>query len=153
MTRISSEDEPAGSTRINCPSCGQIDVPAQIIQHVENVTEAFVLKMASHTTWWVVCGGCKARLFSKLPGPELRQRTPDQLVGFVAPRVSLIHQFLAIASVVLAITPFVGICMALIACFVNRKSPGRTRKVSKAGLWLTGTLHLGLLFLMLFAPK
>jgi hypothetical protein len=153
MTQIISEDRPAGSTRINCPSCGQIDVPAEIVQHVENVTEAFVLKVASHTTWWVVCGGCKARLFSKLPGPELRQRTPDELVGFVAPRVSLIHQFLAVASVVLAITPFVGICMSLIAYFVNRKSPGWTRKVSKAGLWLTGILHLGLVFIMLFAPR
>lgn len=153
MTQIISEDKPAGSTRINCPSCGQANVPAEIIEHVENVTEAFVLKMASHTTWWVVCGGCKARLYSKLPAAELKQRTPDQLVGIVAPRVSLIHQFFAVASVVLAIAPFVGICMGLIAYFVNRKSPGWTRIVSKAGLWLTGLLHLGLILLMIFARK
>lgn len=120
---------------------------------MENVTEAFVLKMASHTTWWVVRGGCKARLFSKLPGPELRQRTPDELVGFVVPRVSLIHQFLAVASVVLAITPFVGVRMGLIAYLVNRKSPGWTRVMSKVGLWLTGILHLGLILIMLFAPR
>lgn len=153
MTQIISEDRPAGSTRINCPSCGQTNVPAEIIDHVENVTEAFIVKLAKHTTWWVVCSGCKARLYSKLSGAELQQRTPDQIVGFVAPRVSLIHQLIAVASVVLAIAPFLGLCMALIAYFVNRKSAGWTRTVSKVGLWPTGFLHLGIVFLMLFTRK
>ena len=142
MTMIVGGDTPAGTTRIHCPACHTRDVEGQIVEHLERVVEALVVQVGSHTTWWVVCSKCKARLYSKVPGPELEKSTADQLVGVVVTRVSFVKQFWAVASVLLAITPGLGICVGLIAYFVNRKSPGWPRKVSKFGLILSVVLHV-----------
>ncbi len=141
MAMIVGEDRPAGTTKIHCPACHWRDVDAQIIEHVEKVMEALVVQVSSHTTWWVVCARCKARLYSKVSGDELQKRTADQLVGVVVTRVSFVKQFWAVASVLLAIFPFMGLGVGLIAYLVNRKSPGWPRTVSKVGFGLTGVLH------------
>ena len=101
------------------------------------MTEALVVTVSTHTTWWVVCSVCKARLYSKVSGAELQQRTADQLVGVVVSRVSLVHQFFAVASVLLSVSPGLGVIVALIAYLLNRKSPGWPNIVSKVGLGLS----------------
>ena len=153
MAMIVGEDRPAGTTKINCPACHWRDVDAQIIEHVEKVMEALVVQISSHTTWWVVCSRCKARLFSKVSGDELQKRTADQLVGVVVPRVSFVKQFWAVASVLLSFFPFVGIVVALIAYFVNRKSVGWPRTVSKVGLGLAIFFFFALIALIIINPR
>ncbi len=137
MTTIIAQDTPAGTTRIHCPACRARDVEAQIIEHAEKVTEFVVVHMSTHTTWWVVCSACKARLFSKISGPELQQKTADQLIGVVVPRVGGVRQFWAVASIILALAPGLGTGVGLIAYFVNRKSIGWPRTASKIGLALS----------------
>jgi len=153
MTTIIAEDKPAGTTRIHCPACGRRDVEAQIVEHSEKVMQAVVVHVSTHTTWWVVCSACKTRLYSKLSGAELKQKTADQLVGVVVPRVSLVRQFFAVASVLLAIMPFVGIGMGIIAYLVNRKYPGWPRTVSKVGLGVTAFFHVAYVLLTILAHK
>jgi hypothetical protein len=147
MTTIIAEDKPAGTTQIHCPVCRQRDIPAQIIEHIEKVTEYLVVQVNTHTTWWVVCTGCKTRLYSKVSGIELQQRTADQLVGVVVPRVSLVRQFFAVVSVLLSIAPFMGLCIGIIAYLLNRKSPGWPRIASKVGLGITGLVHVAIVLM------
>jgi hypothetical protein len=147
MTTIIAEDKPAGTTQIHCPVCRQRDIPAQIIEHIEKVTEYLVVQVNTYTTWWVVCTGCKTRLYSKVSGIELQQRTADQLVGVVVPRVSLVRQFFAVVSVLLSIAPFMGLCIGIIAYLLNRKSPGWPRIASKIGLGITGLVHVAILLM------
>jgi hypothetical protein len=137
MTTVIAEDKPAGTTRIHCPACHKRDIPAQIIEHIEKVTEYLVVHLSTHTTWWVVCSECKVRLFSKVSGAELERRTPDELVGVVVTRVGFVQQFLAVAAVVLAIAPGLGTALGLIAYVANRKSPGWPRIASKVALGLS----------------
>ncbi len=151
MTTIIAEDKPVGTTRIHCPACHARDVEAVIIEHAEKVTEMLVVHMSTHTTWWVVCTGCKARLYSKVSGSELAQRTADQLVGVVVPRVGLVKQFWAVASILLAITPFMGIIVAIIAYLVNRKSVGWPRTASKIGLGISGVVFVLLMAVIIIA--
>ncbi len=110
-----------------------------------------VVHMSTHTTWWVVCSACKARLFSKVSGSELATRTADQLVGVVVPRVGLVKQFWAVASILLAIAPLVGIIVAIIAYLVNRKSVGWPRTVSKIGLGISGFLFVLMMLAVIIA--
>ncbi len=151
MTTVIAEDKPFGLTRIHCPGCHARDVEAMIIEHSEKVTEMLVVHMSTHTTWWVVCSACKARLYSKISGSELAQRTADQLVGVVVPRVGLVKQFWAVASILLAIAPFVGIIVAIIAYLANRKSVGWPRTVSKIGLGISGFLFVLMMLAIIIA--
>ncbi len=147
MPTVFAQDKPAGTTRIHCPACSRRDVSAQIIEHSEKVTQYVVVEMGTHTTWWVVCSECKARLFSKVPGPELERRTPDELVGVVVTRVGGVRQFWAVASVLLGLLPLVGLVIGIIAYVVNRKSPGWPKLASKIGLGL-GLASIPLIILM-----
>ena len=66
MHTVITKEIPAGATRINCPACGKLDVPAEIIEKQETMMQNLVIPMGTHTTWWVACSACKARLYSKL---------------------------------------------------------------------------------------
>jgi hypothetical protein len=151
-TTIIAEEKPVGTTRIHCPACHARDVEAVIIERAEKVTEMLVVHMSTHTTWWVVCSACKARLYSKVSGSELAARTADQLVGVVVPRVGGVRQFWAVASILLSILP-IGIFIALIAYFLNRKSVGWPRIVSKVGLGLSIFFIFALIALIIINPK
>jgi hypothetical protein len=153
MTTVIAEDMPFGTTRIHCPACRVRDVEALIIEHSEKVTEMLVVHMSTHTTWWVACSACKARLYSKISGSELAARTADQLVGVVVPRVGLVKQFWAVASILLAITPGLGIGVGLIAYLVNRKSPGWPRTASKVGLGISLCVIPALIILAIVTHK
>ncbi len=153
MTTVIAEDKPFGTTRIHCPACRARDVEALIIEHSEKVTEMLVVHMSTHTTWWVVCSGCKARLYSKVSGSELAKRTADQLVGVVVPRVGGVRQFWAVASILLSFFPGMGITVALIAYFLNRKSIGWPRIASKIGLGLSIFFIFALIALIIINPK
>ena len=72
----------------------------------------------------------------------------------VVPRVSFVKQFSAVASVLLSISPLMGIVVALIAYFLNRKSVGWPRVVSKIGLGLSIFFIVALIALIILtAPK
>jgi hypothetical protein len=153
MTTIIAEEKPVGTTRIHCPACHARNVEAVIIERAEKVTEMLVVHMSTHTTWWVVCNGCKVRLYSKVSGSELAARTADQLVGVVVPRVGGVRQFWAVASILLSFFPFMGISVALIAYFLNRKSIGWPRTASKIGLGLAIFFIVALIALIIINPK
>jgi hypothetical protein len=131
MHTVITKEIPAGATRINCPVCGNLDVPAEIIEKQETMMQNLVIPMGTHTTWWVACSACKARLYSKLSAANLAGKSPDELVGQVYPYTSFVNQFLAVAALLLCPAPALGTILALIAWLMNRKAAGWTRKLSK----------------------
>ena len=131
MPTVITKEIPAGSTRINCPVCGCLDVPAEIVEHQETMMQSLVIPMGTHTTWWVVCSECQAKLYSKLSAAGLAGKSPEELVGQVYYYVSFVHQFLAVAALLLSPAPGLGTILGLIAWLVNRKTPGWPRKLSK----------------------
>ena len=154
MNSVATEDRPAGTIRLHCPVCKHRDVEGQIIEKRETVMQAVVIPVSTHTTWWVDCPNCKTRLYSKLPGPELQLKTADELVGVVYKRVSLVHQFFAVASVLLSWAPCLGTFVALLAIAINWKSPGWPKTASRAGLGLSVLFMVGMVVIaLLFAPR
>jgi hypothetical protein len=142
MQTVISEDKPAGTVSIHCPVCHRQGVEGRIIEMRETLMENLVIPVSTHTTWWVVCSGCETRLYSELPAQELVKRTPDQLVGVIRPRVSLIRKFLAITALGLALAPGLGLVMGLIGWAANRKSIGWPKTVSRVGLGVSVLFHL-----------
>ena len=131
MHTVITKEIPAGATRINCPVCGNLDVPAEIIEKQETMMQNLVIPMGTHTTWWVVCSECKVRLYSKLSAAGLAGKSPDDIVGQVYPYTSFVNQFMAVAALLLSPAPGLGTILALIAWLMNRKAAGWTRKLSK----------------------
>jgi hypothetical protein len=153
MRTVITQDTPAGTTQIHCPVCHGQNLPGEIIESQETLMENLVVPVARHTTWWVVCSRCKTRLYSRQNAAELQGKTPDDLAGLVYYRVSLVHQFLAVAAVVLAITPGLGVIMGLIAWFVNRKTPGWPQRLSKYALWTAVFLHVAFVVYVFIAAS
>lgn len=142
MPTVITKEVPAGSTRIHCPVCGTRDVAAPIVEKQETVMQNLVVPMGTHTTWWVKCSQCGTQLYSKVGPTQLLSKGPDELVGQVVYRVSLVHQFLAVAALVLSWMPGLGIFLGLIAWLVNRKTRTWPRKLSKFATLASITLHV-----------
>ncbi len=131
MQTVITKEIPAGSTRINCPACGHLDVPAQIIERQETLMESLVIPMGTQTTWWVACSACQVKLYSKLSGAKLQGKNPAELVGQIYVYTSFVNQFMAVAALLLSWTPGLGTILALIAWLMNWKNAGWPRKLSK----------------------
>jgi hypothetical protein len=153
MRTVITQDTPARTTQVHCPVCHGQNLTGEIIESQETLMENLVIPVTKHTTWWVVCSRCKTRLYSRLSAAELQGKTADQLTGLVYYRVSLVHQFLAAAAAALAITPGLGVIMGLIAWFVNRKTPGWPRWLSKYAFWIAVLLHVAFITFVIIAAS
>ncbi len=148
MQTVIAKEIPAGSTRINCPACGHLDVPGEILERQETLMENLVVPMGTQTTWWIVCSSCQAKLYSKLSAAKLQGKTPAELVGQVYVYVSFVNQFMAVAALLLAVCPLLGTILAAIAWVMNRKMTGWPRKLSKFAffasffLWIPAVIIL-----------
>jgi hypothetical protein len=151
MHTVVAKETPAGSTRINCPACGNLDVPGEILQRQETMMQNLVVPMGTHTTWWVVCSACRARLYSKLSAAGIAGKSPEELVGQIYYYVSFVNQFLAVAALVLAPAPALGQVMGLIAWLMNRKNPGWTRKLSKFAFLASLVIPVAFILLAIIA--
>jgi hypothetical protein len=150
MQTVITKEIPSGSTRINCPSCGHLDVPAQIIERQETLMESLVIPMGTQTTWWVACSACQVKLYSKLSAAKIQGKTPAELVGQIYVYTSFVNQFMAVAALLLSIFPGLGTILAAIAWVMNRKLTGWPRKLSKIAffasfLWIPGLFILAML--------
>jgi hypothetical protein len=150
MPTVITKEIPAGSTRINCPACGHLDVPAEIIEKQETLMQSMVIPMGTTTTWWIVCSACQVKLYSKLSAAKLQGKTPSELVGQIYVYTSFVNQFMAVAALVLAIAPGLGTVLAAIAWVMNRKITGWPRILSKVAffasfLWIPGLFILAML--------
>lgn len=84
MTTVITEETDVASTHIHCPVCKGANVPGLIVRRVETLKEALVITLSTHTTWWVVCSACKAKVYSKVGPEELEHWTADELDGSVS---------------------------------------------------------------------
>lgn len=63
-------------------------------------------------TTFVECGGCKAKLASKLAVGDLKKYQGAGVSQFLSDEVSLVFKFLAIVSLLLFFTPILGLVLA-----------------------------------------
>ena len=148
MQTVIAKEIPAGPTRINCPACGHLDVPAQIIERQETLMENLVVPMGTQTTWWVLCSACQVKLYSKLSAAKLQGKTPGELVGQIYVYTSFVNQFMAVAALVLSICPLLGTILAAIAWVMNRKTPGWPKKLSKIAFFASFFLWIPAIFIL-----
>jgi len=153
MPTVVTVDRPAGTTRIHCPACRRREVPGLIVEQHETMMHYLVVPGATHVTWWVICSGCQTRLYSRLAGEELLRWTPEELVGSVYPRVSLIRRFLAIAALLLSLFPWLGLILGLIGWTANKNSVGWPRAVSRVALGMAAISHLAILALIVIESR
>ena len=144
MPTVVTQETEVGTTHIHCPVCKSPNVSGTIIELRETIMQALVIPISKHTSWWVVCSSCKAKLFSKVGPEELEAWTADELVGSVYLRVPLPCQLFAVLSIGLALE---GVLhgtgsFGLIAWLINRKYGGWVSKLSKIGLWASVLLHV-----------
>jgi hypothetical protein len=148
MQTVITKETPAGSTRINCPVCGHLDVPGQILERQETLMESLVVPMGTQTTWWIVCSSCEAKLYSKLSAAQLQGKSPEELVGKIYYYVSFVNQFMSVAALLLAVAPGLGPILAAIAWLMNRKIIGWPRKLSKFAFLASVFLHVAFFLLV-----
>jgi hypothetical protein len=151
MQTVIAKEIPSGSTRINCPACGHLDVPAQIIERQETLMQNLVVPMGTQTTWWVACSSCQVKLYSKLSAAKIQGKTPAELVGQIYVYTSFVNQFLAVAALLLSPAPALGTILALIAWGVNWKTPGWPRKLSKFAVLASIVIPVGFFLLVIIS--
>lgn len=145
-----TERSPGSEIRIDCPVCLAPGVAAETYDQKQTDTYLGFIPLIVSRSTWVVCRQCGARLSSRVKAAELAGKTTDELAGLIALRASFLRKTLAVLGLLLAIVPFVGPVMAVIAFVANRKIPGWPKKISVAGLAIALLISAFLVFVMIF---
>lgn len=144
--------EPGPALTICCPKCGADGVDAVAYRQVDDLCAFYFLKLFTISNTFVECSACRAKLRSSIDLDELGAYGQEELSQFLSHDVSFVVKFLAIASLVLCITPIVGAVLALIAVLLTLKTTGWTRTVSQVALALS-TVVTGLFIMALLLGK
>ncbi len=137
---------PGPDTRFHCPRCG--DVPARTYLLEEKMGVLFIPLITQRETY-VACRACGAALLTRLPLEELGEYSADGLTPHLFPRVSIIVQFLAVASVVLFCAPFVGLVLGAIGLLTSYRTGGWPKRLSLIGIGLSSVVHVIFVILLL----
>lgn len=143
------ENEPEGyrtlgpEVRFHCPVC-KTEVDGRTYRLFER------LAVPQEETF-VECIPCGIARLVKLPLEELDQYSADELTDHLTPKVSVVVKFLAIASVVLFLVPFIGLVMGGAALLASYHSGSWTKRVSLIGVGLSSVVTIVFVCLMLWA--
>ncbi len=129
-----SRKEPGPPIIIRCPRCGAEAIGANAYRQVDDLCAFYFLKLFTVRNTFVECSNCRAKLRSSVDLDELAQYRGDELDQFLSHDVSFVVKFLAIASLLLCIAPFVGAVLSLITVLLTLKSPGWTRTLARIAL-------------------
>jgi hypothetical protein len=132
--------------RIHCPVCGARDVEASTYTQSERVR--IVGFPVTWRNFWVICSSCEKHLISHRDVRELVGLPPEAVAPAIRPYTPFIARALAVLSLCVFWAPIVGLAMALVAVFANRR-PGLWKKLSWVALGLTGILHAWMLYMLL----
>ena len=132
-----TEKRPGPDLVINCPACHNRDASATTYD--QRIQERIwgLIPVNDTSSTWVVCTECNAILRSRVTAAKLKGKTADELSDQMYFDAGLVPKVLAMIGIVLAIFPFVGLVMAAIALFMNRKSPTWARMISVVALILS----------------
>lgn len=132
-----SHKEPGPLFIIRCPKCGADGVEGAAYRQVDDLCLFYVLKLFTVRNTFVECLHCRATLHSSVDLDELAQYRHGEWNQFLSHDVSFVVKFLAIASALLCIAPFLGIILALITVLLTLRSSGWTPIVARAALLLS----------------
>ncbi len=128
--------------RFHCHNC-KTEVAARTYMH----REVSLTQPESH----VECIPCGIIQSTKLPLQELDHYSADELIPHLYTRVSVVVKFLAIASIVFFLFPFVGFVFGGIGLLASKHTGGWTKRVSLIGFVLSSVVLLGFICLWIWA--
>lgn len=147
-----SRKEPGPPVTIRCPKCSAEDVQATAYRQVDDLCAFYFLKLMTLRNTFVECLSCRAKLRSSVDLDELPRYRGGELNQFLTHDISFVVKFLAIASVLMCIVPFVGPLLALITVIATLKSPGWARTLGRVSL-VIGCIITGLAVVAILLGK
>ena len=147
---VERQETPGPSVSINCPRCGEQGVVGQSFELLETLRLFDAIPLLKMRNTFVQCGGCKAKLASKLAVADLERYQGTGVSQFLSDGVSLVFKFLAIVSLLLFFTPILGLVLAGITVFGTFRSRTWPRTLGIISLVLSSILTvffvIGLIF-------
>lgn len=143
------ENEPEGyrtlgpDVRFHCPVC-KTEVAARTFR-------LFEVHAVPQEETFVECIPCGITRLVHLPLEELDQYSVDELTEHLTPRVSIVVKFLAIASVVLFLVPFVGLVLGGVGLLASYHSGSWTKRVSLIGVGLSSVVAIVFVCMLIWA--
>ena len=132
-----SQTKRGPAIKIHCPLCKVRSVKAQARDQVDEVALFYVIPLFRLRNTFLKCSKCEQQIISTITSKELASYSADELSPYLSGRASFIGNFLAIAGVLLCWAPIIGILLAIVGTFINRRSPGWPRTVSLIGVVLS----------------
>jgi predicted small integral membrane protein len=126
---------PGPATRINCPKCGP-NTPALSYTLVEKMGVFFIPLFTQRETY-LECARCGSARLVNVPLEGLGRYKADELDAHVFQRMSIVVKFLALASVLLACVPFLGLGFGLFGFWSSYRTGGWVKVVSIVGIVLS----------------
>ena len=147
-----SRKEPGPPLTIRCPKCSTEDVQATAYRQVDDLCAFYFLTLMTLRNTFVECSRCRAKLRSSVDLDELPRYRSGELNQFLTHDISFVVKFLAIASVLMCIVPFVGPLLALITVLATLKHPGWARTLGRVSL-VIGSITTGLAVVAILLGK
>lgn len=143
-----SRKEPGAVIEIDCPRCGAAGVAAAPYRQVDDLCAFYFLPLFTLRNTFVECTACRTKLRSSVDLDELSQYPHDELNQFLAHEISFVVKFLALASLLLCLAPFIGLALAVITVLLTLKTPGWPRMLGRISLAVSGLLTLAFVVLL-----
>ena len=142
-----SRKEPGEVIEIDCPRCGAAGVAASPYRQVDDLCAFYFLPLFTIRNTFVECTACRTKLRSSVDLDELSQYSHGELNQFLAHEISFVVKFLAIASLLLCLAPFIGLALAVITVLLTLKMPGWPRILGRISLAVSGLITLAVVVL------
>lgn len=140
--------EPGAVVEIDCPRCGAAGVAAVPYRQIDDLCAFYFLPLFTIRNTFVECTACRTKLRSSVDLDEIPQHSHGELSQFLSHDISFVVKFLAIASLVLCLAPFVGFVLSLLTVLFTLKTPGWPRTLGRVSLVISGLLTLAFFVLL-----
>lgn len=137
-----SRKEAGPQIEIDCPRCGATGVAAAAYRQVDDLCAFYFLRLFTLKNTFVECTSCRVKLRSSVDLDEFPRYQHGELNQFLAHDVSFVVKFLAVASLLLCWTPFVGLVLSLLTVVLTLKTPTWARTLGRVSLVLSGLITL-----------
>lgn len=132
---------------INCPSCRRWDVEADSYTEVSDNFALWTVLLFTSELRIVRCRDCNGVLESSRELSELTELGPEELDSHLTPYTSFVWKAMAWVAIFTCWMPLFGQIFSLVVYIANRRSPGRSRRLS---VWALG-ISLGYLVAVIVA--
>lgn len=115
---------------IDCPNCGERRCLAVSFERRADEVILLVFHRQSRS-YWVECSKCHAQQRSRVPVSELVGQTPEDLAALIYPDTSLPVKTIAIAALICAPFPAIGLVLPVAALILTRRVAAWPRTLAR----------------------